>query len=128
MVESAENKNSLADRLDQDRQRLAIEADRWKRLCDLPGQMRASTQRDPLPWMIGAIVTGFLLSLLPARREEVYAGLDSGRSKRIRKMSLPVRDEHQVGQKLWALAKPLISTYFGQLIYKRVRQLMRRAY
>ena len=125
MAESAEDKNSVADRLDQDRLRLAIEADRWNRQCDLPGQMRASIQRDPLPWMIGAILTGFLLSLLPARRKEVYVGLDSGRSKRIRKMSPPVPDEHQVGQKLWALAKPLISTYVGQLIYKRMRQSMR---
>ena len=30
MVESAEDKNSVAERLDEDRQRLAIEAGRWK--------------------------------------------------------------------------------------------------
>ena len=128
MAESAEDKNSVAERLDEDRQKLAIEADRWKSQWDLPGQMRSSIQRDPVPWMIGAILTGFLLSLVPSRRKEVYVGLDSGRSKRIRNMSPPGPEEHRVGQKLWALAKPLISTYVGQLIYKRVRQSMRGAY
>ena len=124
MAESAEDKNSVADRLDQDRQKLAIEASRWKRRWDLPGQMRTSIQRDPWPWMIGATVTGFLLSLLPARQKEVYVGLETRPSKRVRKMSQQAADEHRVGQKLWALAKPLISTYLGQLIYKRVRQSM----
>ena len=61
MAESAEDKNFVAERLDEDRQKLAIEADRWKRQWDLPGQMRSSIQRDPVPWMIGAILTGFLL-------------------------------------------------------------------
>jgi hypothetical protein len=127
MAESAEDKNSVAERLDEDRQKLAIEADRWKGQWDLPGQMRSSIQRDPVPWMIGATVTGLLLSLLPARRKDVYVGMDSIRSKRIRKMPPPVPDEHRVGQKLWSLAKPLISTYVGRLIYQLVRQSIRDA-
>jgi hypothetical protein len=96
-------------------------------LIDAPFFISAIFFTEALPWMIGATVTGFLLSLLPGRRKEVYVGMNSSRSKRIRKMPPPVPDEHRIGQKLWSLAKPLISTHIGELIYKRVRQSMRGA-
>jgi hypothetical protein len=44
-----------------------------------------------------------------------------------RKQSTPVSDQHPVGQKLWNLAKPLITTYIGQQIYKRLSQSIRSA-
>jgi hypothetical protein len=127
MAESAEDKNHVAERLDQDREQLAIEVDRLKRQYDFPSHLRGSIQRDPLPWVIGATMTGFLLSLLPARRKKIYLAPDSDRSRPTRKQSTPVSDQHPVGQKLWNLAKPLISTYIGQQIYKRLSQSIRSA-
>ncbi|MFY9987885.1 MAG: hypothetical protein WAK31_24210 [Chthoniobacterales bacterium] len=127
MAESAEDKDAVTGRLDQDREQLAIEAARLRRQCDVPGKLTASIQQDPVPWVIGATVTGFLLSLLPARRKKIYLARDSDRLRLTRKQSTPVSDQHPVGQKLWKLAKPLISTYVGQQIYKRLSQSIRSA-
>jgi hypothetical protein len=127
MAESAEDKDALTGRLDQDREQLAIEVGRLRRQCDVAGKLTASIQRDPVPWVIGAIVAGFLLSLLPARRKKIYLARDSDRLRPTRKQSTPVSDQHPVGQKLWKLAKPLISTYVGQQIYKRLSQSIRSA-
>ncbi|MFZ0502923.1 MAG: hypothetical protein WAM44_04375 [Chthoniobacterales bacterium] len=127
MAESAEDKDAVTGRLDQDREQLAIEAGRLRRQYDVPGKITASIQQDPVPWVIGATVTGFLLSLLPARRKKIYLARDSDRLRLTRKQSTPVSDQHPVGQKLWKLAKPLISTYVGQQIYKRLSQSIRSA-
>jgi hypothetical protein len=127
MAESAEDKDAVTERLDQDREQLAIEAGRLRRQCDVPGKLTASIQRDPVPWVIGATMTGFLFSLLPARRKKIDLARDSDRSRPARKQSTPVSDQHPVGQQLWNLAKPLISTYIGQQIYKRLSQSIRSA-
>ena len=79
MAESAEDKDAVTRLLDQDREQLAIEAGRLRRRCDVPGKLTASIQQDPVPWVIGATVTGFLLSLLPARRKKIYLARDSDR-------------------------------------------------
>ena len=100
MAESAEDKDAVTGRLDQDREQLAIEAGRLRRQCDVPGKLTASIQRDPVPWVIGATVTGFLLSLFPARRKKIYLARDSDRLRPTRKQSTPVSDQHPVGQKL----------------------------
>ena len=127
MAEPAEDKDAVIGRLDQDREQLAVEAGRLRRQCDVPGKLTASIQRDPMPWVIGATMAGFLLSLLPARRKKIYLARDSDRPRAARKPSMPVSDQHPFGQKLWNLAKPLISTYIGQQIYKRLRQSIRSA-
>src|SRR6201988_5514810 len=106
MDERVEDKDAVTERLDQDREQLALEAGRLKRQCDVPGKLTASIQRDPLPWVIGATMTGFLLSLLPARPKKIYLAPDSDRSRPTRKQSTPVSDKYPVGQKLWNLAKP----------------------
>jgi hypothetical protein len=43
------------------------------------------------------------------------------------KLSTPISDQHPFGQKLWNLAKQLISTYISQQIYKRLSQPIRSA-
>jgi hypothetical protein len=127
MAEPVEDKDAVTGRLDQDREQLALEAGRLKRQYDVPGKLTASIQRDPVPWVIGATMTGFLLSLLPARPKKIYLARDSDRPRPARKQSTPVSGQHPVGQKLWKLAKPLISTYIGQQIYKRLSQSIRSA-
>jgi hypothetical protein len=127
MAQSAEDKDAVTGRLDQDREQLAVEAGRFRSQCDVPGKLTASIQRDPVPWVIGATMAGILLSLLPALRKKIYLARDSDRPRPTRKHSTPVSDQHPVGQKLWKLAKPLISTYIGQQIYKRLRQSIRSA-
>src|ERR1700747_1637039 len=127
MAESAEDKDAVTERLDQDREQLATEAARLRRQCDVPGKLTASIQRDPVPWVIGAAMTGFLLSLLPARRKKIYLTRDSDRATPGRTQSTPASAQQLAGQGLWNLAKPLISAYIGHQIYKRLSQSIRSA-
>jgi hypothetical protein len=73
---------------------------------------------------MGALLGGFLLSRLPGRRKKVYLWPDPKRQK-LREVHLSSSDDDSppTANKLWSLAKPIISTYVGRQIYKRVRQM-----
>ena len=123
MVEPVEDKNSVAERLDQDRQNMAMQVAELKEQYNPLRRLRTSVQRDPWPWMIGAVLTGFLLSRLPARRKEVYLSADP-RQRRPPKEIRPGRaDKDDSGRtnKVWSLAKPVISAYIGRELYQRMR-------
>ena len=76
MVEPVEDKNFVAERLDRDRQKMAMQVGELKEHYNLVRRLRTSVERDPWPWVIGGVVTGFLLSRLPAHRKEVYLSAD----------------------------------------------------
>ena len=76
MAEPVEDKNFVAERLDQDRQKMAMQVGELKEQYNPVRRLKTSVQRDPWPRMIGAVLTGFLLSRLPARRKEVYLSAD----------------------------------------------------
>jgi hypothetical protein len=78
----------------------------------------------PWSWVMSAMLTGFLLSRLPARRKEIYLSPDPLRSRPPRDVQRPASDNDQSRtiNKLWSLAKPIISTYIGRELYKRVRR------
>jgi hypothetical protein len=73
---------------------------------------------------MGVVLTGFLLSRPPSRRREVYLSPDPVRSSRVREVRIPAsnKDKPRAANKLWSLAKPIISTYIGRELYKRVRR------
>jgi hypothetical protein len=124
MAEPVEDKDFVAERLDQDRQQMATQVGELKEQYNLVRRLRTSVQRDPWPWMIGAVVTGFLLAHLPARRKEVYLWADS-RQRRPQKEIHPARadkDDSWRTNKLWSLVKPFISAYIGRELYKRMRR------
>ena len=124
MAEPVEDKDFVAERLDQDRQKMAMQVGELKEQYSLVRRLRTSVQGDPWPWMIGAVMTGFLLSRLPARRKEVYLSADP-RQRRPPKDIHPSRaDKDDSGRtnKLWSLAKPVISAYFERQLYKRMRR------
>jgi hypothetical protein len=124
MAEPVEDKDFLAERLEEDRQKMAVQVSELKEDYNVPHRLRASVQKYPWPWVMGAVLTGFLLSRLPARRKEVYLPADRLRSRPPRDVRLPApeKDESRTMKKLWSLAKPIISTYIGREFYKRVRQ------
>lgn len=76
------------------------------------------------PWMIGAVLTGFLISRRPPRRKVVYVLADSPRRKspKEREPARPTNDHRQLMEKLWSLLKPIICTYIGREIYRRFRR------
>jgi len=129
MAEPVEDKDFLAERLEQDRQKMAVQVSQLKEDYNLSRRLRDSIHKYPWPWVMGAVLTGFLLSLLPARRKEVYLSLDPLRSRPPREVQIPVsdRDRSRATNKLWALAKPIISTYIGRELYKRVRRPAKHA-
>jgi hypothetical protein len=124
MVEPVEDKDFLAERLEADRQKMAVQVSELKEDYNVPHRLRASMQKYPWPWVMGAVLIGFLLSRLPARRKEVYLSPDPLRSRPLREVRPPVsdKDESRAMNKLWSLAKPIISTYIGRELYRRVRR------
>ena len=123
MVEPVEDKDFVAERLDRDRQKMAMQVAELKAQYNPLRRLRTSVQRDPWPWMIAAVLTGFLLSRLPARRKEVYLSADP-RQRRPPKEIRPARadkDDSERTNKLWSLAKPVISAYIGRELYQRMR-------
>jgi hypothetical protein len=129
MAEPVEDKDFVAERLDQDRQKMAMQVGELKEQYNLVRRLRASVQRDPWPWMIGAVLTGFLLARLPARRKRIYLWADP-RQRRPAKEIHPARadrDDSRRTNKLWSLAKPVISAYIGRELYKRMRRPGERA-
>jgi hypothetical protein len=129
MADSIEDKGFLTERLEEDRQRMAIQVSRLKKEYNLANRLRASVQKHPQPWIMGALLTGFLLSRLPARRKEVYLWSDPLQRKPPKEVC-PTdqdKDDWSLTNKLWSLAKPLISTYIGRELYNRVKRPRQQA-
>jgi hypothetical protein len=124
MAEPVEDKDFLAGRLEQDRQKMAVQVSELKEDYNIPRRLRSSVRTYPWSWVVSAALIGFLLSRLPARRKEVYLSPDPVRSKPLREVRAPAsnKDQPRAISKLWPLAKGIISTYIGRELYKRVRQ------
>jgi hypothetical protein len=123
MADPVEDKAFLAGRLEEDRQKMAVQVSELKKNYNVPRRLRASVQKYPWPWIVGAVVTGFLLSRLPARRKEVYLRPDPLGPPREVRPPISDKDQSRAMNKVWSLVKPIISTYIGRELYKRVRQL-----
>jgi len=129
MADPLENKDSLAERLDGDRQQMAIRVSDLKREYNVADRLKESVQKNPWEYIIGGVLIGFLLSHLPARRREVYVW-ENQRSRRMPKDELSTRlDKENSGKinKLWSLAKPIISAYIGRELYKPLRRWGKQA-
>jgi hypothetical protein len=124
MAEPVEDKDFLAERLEEDRQKMAVQVSELKEDYNLSRWLRASMHKYPWPWVMGAVLTGFLLSRLPARRKEVYLSSDPLGSRSRREVQPPASDKNQSRtlNKIWSLVKPIIGTYIGRELYKRVRR------
>lgn len=123
MADPIKDKDSLTERLEEDRQKMALQVSEIKKDYNVPNRLRTSIQKNPLAWAIGALVSGFLISRIPARRKKIYVWSESSRPKPPRELSPAVskRAESRTS-KLWSLAKPVISAYLGREIYKRVKR------
>jgi len=129
MADSVEDKGSLTERLEEDRQKMAVQVSELKKDYNVADRLRASVRKYPWTWITGAVLTGFLFSRLPARRKEVYLSPDSLRPGPSREVHSPRpdKDDSRTTNKLWSLAKPIISTYIGRELYNRVRRPSRHA-
>ncbi|HEX6566279.1 MAG TPA: hypothetical protein VF020_18455 [Chthoniobacterales bacterium] len=123
MAESTEDKSALSNRLEEDRLKMAAQVGELKNDYNLLNRLRQSVKKEPWYWVSGALLIGFLLSRLPARRKKVYIRVDRSETKNPQTHSPPARKT--VGSRaistLWSLIKPIITAYIGREIYKRAK-------
>ena len=121
MAEPTKDKSSLTDRLEEDRLRMAVEVNELKKEYDLVSRIKASVKKEPWGWVLGALLTGFLISRLPARRKKVYIPIDSFERKetRNRAFSRSKKGKERAIRSVWSLIKPIITAYIGKEIYQR---------
>jgi hypothetical protein len=124
MADPNENKDFLAGWLEEDRQKMAVRVSELKEDYNVSHRLRASVQKFPWAWFIGAVLAGFLLSRLPARRKEVYLWSDSFQPQPLREIHPPASKTNgsHAMNKLWSFAKPVFTAFIGRELYQRLRQ------
>jgi len=71
----------LRDEIARSREQVARRVNRVRGEVDLPRKIRRSVRREPVPWIVGAIAVGLLLTAVATRRKKVYVNEKSGGSK-----------------------------------------------
>jgi hypothetical protein len=89
MAESVEDKSFLGEKLEEDRQKMAVQVAELKEDYNVVRRIRESVQKNPWPWIIAALLIGFLLSRLPARRKEVLLWTEPLQRMPSRELPLP---------------------------------------
>jgi hypothetical protein len=123
MADSIEDKGRLKERLDEDRRKMASEVGELKKDYSPLNCLKASVETNPLYWVVGALLLGFLISRLPARRKIIYIPQDSAEAMRATKHSTAkvITNRSQILRKVWTLIKPVITAYVAGEIYKHTR-------
>src|SRR2546430_17597730 len=77
---SGNNKSEaeLKEEIAQSREELALRLDRVREEVDLPRKIRRSVRREPVPWIVGAIAVGLLLTAGVGRKKKVYVDAKGG--------------------------------------------------
>lgn len=71
----------LREEIARSREQVARRVNRVREEVDLPRKIRRSVRREPVPWIIGAIAVGLLLTAVATRRKKVYVNEKSEGSK-----------------------------------------------
>ena len=80
---SGNNKSEaeLKEEIAQSREELALRLDRVREEVDLPRKIRRSVRREPVPWIVGAIAVGLLVTAIVTRKKKVYVDAKGTKSK-----------------------------------------------
>src|SRR5580693_4313823 len=109
MAEPVEDKGLLSQKLEEDRQKMGVQAAELKEEYDVPHRINAAVRKNPLPSVLAALLVGFLLSRLPPRRKEVFVLSEPLNATTSRDLPLPPvpsdEDESLETKKLLSLAK-----------------------
>lgn len=118
MVEPIEDKTFLAERLEEDRHRLELLGRETKGYYNVVAHFRESVKKDSWRWIGGALLTGYVLSLLLTRHRKTSApcgqeiqpekNLDLGKSCA------------RITNEIWSLARPILGAYIGREFHKRI--------
>ena len=73
MAKKSGNKSDpeLKEEIARSREELALRLSRVREEVDLPRKIRRSVQREPVPWIIGAIAVGLLVTAVVTRKKKV---------------------------------------------------------
>src|SRR6202011_1225355 len=60
------------------REDLALRLERVREEVDLPRKIRRSVRQEPVPWIIGAIAVGLIVTAIVTRKKKVYVDPKGG--------------------------------------------------
>ena len=113
MARPIEDKGLLSQKLEEDRQEMAVQVDELKENYNPGRKIAASIRQDPLAWIIATALVGVLLSRLLGRPKEILLSNES--VDRNRAQALPRlpsdEDESSETKKLLSLAKWALGAY-----------------
>jgi hypothetical protein len=77
---SGNNKSDaeLKEEIARSREDLALRLNRVREEVDLPRKIRRSVRREPVPWIVGAIAVGLLITAVVTRKKKVYVDAKGG--------------------------------------------------
>ena len=81
MVQKSGNNRSdaeLKEQIARSREDLALGLNRVREEVDLPRKIRRSVRREPVPWIVGAIAVGLLVTAIVTRKKKVYVDAKGG--------------------------------------------------
>jgi hypothetical protein len=76
MAESVEDKGLLSQKLEEDREKIGVQTAELKEEYDVLHRINAAVQKNPLPWVMAALLVGFLLSRLPPAAKKFLFGMN----------------------------------------------------
>jgi hypothetical protein len=71
-------KAELREEIARSREELERRLVRVREEADVPRKIRRSVRREPVPWIVGAVVFGLLLTAIVARKKKVYVDAKAG--------------------------------------------------
>src|SRR2546430_1246279 len=77
---SGNNKSDaeLKEQIARSREDLALRLNRVREEVDLPRKIRRSVRREPVPWIVGAIAVGLLVTAVVTRKKKIYVDAKGG--------------------------------------------------
>ena len=75
---SKQSEAELKDQIARSREDLALRLNRVREEADLPRKIRRSVRREPVPWIVGAIAVGLLVTAVVTRKKKVYLDAKGG--------------------------------------------------
>src|SRR2546421_12495420 len=77
---SGNNKSDaeLKEQIARSREDLALRLNRVREEVDLPRRISRSVRREPVPWIVGAIAVGLLVTAVVTRKKKIYVDAKGG--------------------------------------------------
>jgi hypothetical protein len=97
MADEADSKATLIAELDQARAEFSGSFAAFRQDIDVPAHLRRSFRRHKLLWIAGALIVGFVLAKLPARKKKVKVYIDKEDKERKVKGGDKVKEAAEAG-------------------------------